>query len=89
MIQRFRYLHYGLSAVLVFIGVKMIAEYAGKHWLGHEHLIPHWVSLLVVAGILVVSVVASLVATRREAAVGALETQSDAPAESGDEASEE
>ena len=66
VIERFRYLHYGLSAVLVFIGLKMIAEYGAEHWFNHKHLIPHWISLLVVAGLLAVSIVVSIVATRRE-----------------------
>ena len=64
VIDRFRYLHYGLSAVLVFIGLKMIAEYAAERWFDREHLIPHWVSLLVVAGLLMLSVVVSLAVTR-------------------------
>ena len=66
VIERFRYLHYGLSAVLVFIGLKMVGEYVAAHWFDHEHLMPHWVSLLVVAGLLTVSIVASLAATRQE-----------------------
>jgi len=65
VIDRFRYLHYGLSAVLVFIGLKMIAEYVAERWFDHKHLIPHWVSLLVVAGLLIVSVAVSLVVTQR------------------------
>lgn len=66
VIDRFRYLHYGLSAILVFIGLKMLAEYVGKHWFGREHLITSAVSLIVVASLLTVSVVVSIVATRRE-----------------------
>lgn len=66
VIDRFRYLHYGLSAVLVFIGVKMIVENVAAHWLNRPNLIPHWVSLLVVVGLLSVSIVASLIATRRD-----------------------
>lgn len=54
MVDRFRYLHYGLAAVLGFVGLKMIAE----HW--HIVHMPHWVSLLVVAGLLAVSIVVSL-----------------------------
>lgn len=68
VMDRFRYLHYGLSAVLAFIGLKMIAEYAAKVWMNRKDLdlIPSWVSLLVVAGLLAISMVASMVATRRE-----------------------
>lgn len=62
----FRYLPYGLSAILVFVGVKMI----GQHWFEKQFLngqpIPHWVSLVVIVGILAVAVGASLVAARRE-----------------------
>ncbi len=52
MMELFSYLHYGLSAILIFIGVKMlISEYV--------HL-PIGVALGVVAGVLILSVVASL-----------------------------
>ncbi len=67
VIDRFRYLHYGLAAVLVFIGLKMCAEFAADHWVSESaHLIPAWMSLIVIASILIVSIVASIVATRRE-----------------------
>lgn len=68
MVDKFRYLHYGLSAVLIFIGVKMIAEYGFEHFVagaGH-HLLPSWVSLLIIGVLLTVSIVASMIATRRE-----------------------
>ncbi len=55
----FRYLKYGLSLVLVFIGGKMLALIWGIH-------VSSDVSLSVVVGILVLSVVASLVAARFE-----------------------
>ena len=56
--DRFKYLHYGLALVLIFIGVKMLLEI----W----HLsIPTWLSLAVVLGLIAASVVVSLVATRR------------------------
>jgi tellurite resistance protein TerC len=55
----FRYLKYGLSLVLVFIGGKMLAAF----WDVHLH---SDVSLTVVVGILVVSVAVSLVAARVE-----------------------
>lgn len=66
VMNRFRYLHYGLSAVLVFIGIKMIAEYVGQHWFDRERLIRPWVSLAVVGTLLTVSVAASAIATWRE-----------------------
>jgi len=69
VIERFRYLHYGLSAVLIFVGAKMIAEYFVPH--GGAHLIPAWVSLLVIVSLLAVSMVASvLVSKRLDAAEG-------------------
>ena len=49
----FHFLHYGLSVILVFVGLKMIAS----HWFK----IPIGVALGVVAGVLVISVVASLI----------------------------
>lgn len=78
VLDRFGYLHYGLSAVLGFIGIKMIAEFAAKRWGGLEggHLLPTWVSLSVIGLLLAASVVASLVLTRRtEARVEPPETE--------------
>jgi len=49
----FHFLHYGLSLILVFVGVKMICS----HWFK----IPIGVALGVVAGVLVLSVAASLI----------------------------
>jgi len=65
VIDLFRYLVYGLSAVLGFIGLKMIAEYFVPHEAGH-HLVSPGVSLAVVGALLIVSVAASLVAKFRE-----------------------
>jgi tellurite resistance protein TerC len=53
MMNAFHFLHYGLSAVLVFIGVKMLAS-------GYVHL-PTPVALGVIAGFLGISIVASLI----------------------------
>lgn len=63
VIDRFQYLHYGLSLVLFFIGGKMIADY----WVPHEgkHLVPPWVSLVVVVVLLIGSILASVAMTRR------------------------
>jgi tellurite resistance protein TerC len=56
-VDRFRYLHYGLAAVLVFVGGKMLAEY----WVHDTNWeLPHWASLLVVLGLIAVSIAASL-----------------------------
>jgi tellurite resistance protein TerC len=60
----FRYLNYGLSAVLIFIGLKML----GEKWVE----IPTWLSLSMVGGMLAAAVGASLFANaadrRRETA---------------------
>ncbi|HZL86321.1 MAG TPA: TerC family protein [Candidatus Krumholzibacteria bacterium] len=58
--EKFRYLKTSLAFVLVFIGVKML--------LAHHHPIPVVVSLPVILGILLLGVVVSLFATRRETA---------------------
>ena len=66
----FRFLNYGLSAVLVFVGCKMIVE-AARHneWLAAQggwdahatgHLVHPAVSLLVIVGLIGASVAASL-----------------------------
>ena len=70
VVDLFRYLHYGLAAVLGFVGVKMIAEsplFAG--WTGlaeGEHLVPIWVSLLVIALLLAVSILLSVLVARHD-----------------------
>ena len=57
----FRYLSYGLSAILIFIGVKMLL---------HDLWKPEpWQSLLVIVSLLGTSIVASLIAARRERAL--------------------
>jgi tellurite resistance protein TerC len=53
----FQYLHYGLSVVLVFIGVKMLAS--------HYYPIPTIVALGVVIGVLGISVALSLILPKR------------------------
>ena len=60
MMEMFRYLHYGLSLVLVFVGAKMLAS--------HYVEIPTYLALTAVAGVLVVSVVASMVNPKKKAA---------------------
>lgn len=71
----FRYLKYGLSGVLVFVGLKMTGDYllhtrlvpAGWRLQEGQHLVPSAVSLVIVFGILAVSIAASLWVARREA----------------------
>jgi tellurite resistance protein TerC len=58
MMEVFHYLHYGLAVVLIFIGAKMI---------GSDYFqIPTGVALGVVAGVLLVSVLASLIHPRNQ-----------------------
>ncbi|MFN2505082.1 MAG: TerC family protein [Acidimicrobiales bacterium] len=60
MADRFRYLNYGLAVILGFVGVKMLIV----EW---YHL-PTWLSLVVIASVLTVTVWASLRAEGREPA---------------------
>jgi tellurite resistance protein TerC len=85
----FRYLNYGLSAVLVFVGLKMVGEYITHHWMGwdaHGHLIPPPVSLAVVVSLIGASIVASVIAKRRDDRRGmsGAEVQQEAPVSTGD-----
>ena len=57
MMDLFEYLHYGLSAVLVFIGAKML--------LSHYYKIPTHIALAIVIGVLLISVVASVAFPRK------------------------
>ncbi len=60
MMEMFRYLHYGLSLVLVFVGAKML--------LSHYIEIPTHLALAAVAGVLAISVIASIANPRKKAA---------------------
>ncbi len=64
MMEMFEYLHYGLSAILGFIGINMIAEY----WFQPEggHFIPTWGKLVMIAVLLGISIAVSMVVKRRE-----------------------
>jgi len=56
ILPRFRFLHQGLAAILIFVGVKMLAS--------ERRQIPTHISLSVIAGILALTVLASLLYTR-------------------------
>lgn len=61
VLDRFEYLHYGLAAVLSFIGLKMVGEYLGHQYFGlHGRLINPWVSLLIITTILTISLIPTL-----------------------------
>jgi tellurite resistance protein TerC len=58
MMKLFHYLNYGLSVVLMFIGAKMLVP--------ERYHVPTWVALAVVAGVLALSVLASLLFPKKE-----------------------
>jgi tellurite resistance protein TerC len=60
----FKYLKVGLSFVLVFIGVKMLLDPHGHEPNGIQVEIPIVISLLVVGGIILISILASIIAAR-------------------------
>jgi tellurite resistance protein TerC len=60
MIDYFDYLHYGLSAVLGFVGANMIADWWFQPEVGH--CIPTWTKLLIIATLLGISMVVSVFA---------------------------
>jgi tellurite resistance protein TerC len=57
LVADLRYLHYGLGAILIFVGAKML--------LSHFVHLPHWGSLLITMTILLAAVAPSLVVRRR------------------------
>ena len=61
LMRLFHYLHYGLSAILVFVGIKML--------LAEIYKIPVAIALGVVASILLISVIASIIRPREEVVV--------------------
>jgi TerC family integral membrane protein len=58
MMKLFHYLNYGLSVVLIFIGIKML--------LPERYHVPTWAALAVIAGVLALSVVASVLFPKKE-----------------------
>ncbi|MGH9580376.1 MAG: TerC family protein [Terriglobales bacterium] len=69
VMELFHYLHYGLSVILVFIGMKMLVSNLYK--------IPIGVALGVVAVVLAVSIVASILVPHKKAALPPLESTED------------
>jgi tellurite resistance protein TerC len=66
-ISYFRYLKFGLSAVLIFIGIKMLidpGEGPPRWWFQVD--VPTSTSLLVVASIILLSMIASVISAQRE-----------------------
>jgi tellurite resistance protein TerC len=66
IMQLFHYLHYGLSAILIFIGCKMMIKWK---W---EYEVPIEIALGVVAGILIFSVLFSIWFPKKEPAIPAV-----------------
>jgi tellurite resistance protein TerC len=60
LMKLFHYLNYGLAVVLMFIGVKMLLSF--------RYNIPTWVALTVIAGVLGLSVLASVLFPKKEPA---------------------
>ncbi|REK15943.1 MAG: TerC family protein [Planctomycetota bacterium] len=74
VMNMFRYLNYGLAAVLSFVGFKMVGEW----WTGH-HLLPPAGSLAVILVLLSASIIASILANRRERLTPPPLSESDTP----------
>ena len=66
----FRYLKVGLALVLVFVGVKMLIAPHSENGNRFQYEIPIGASLLVVVGIIVCSILASIIAARMGAKAG-------------------
>ncbi len=65
MLDRFHLLHYGLSVILILIGLKMLVS--------NYIEMPTYVALAVVAGVLVISIVLSLVFPKQPSAAEAVD----------------
>ena len=60
LMQRLTYLNYGLAIILGFIGVKLILEAIHATTSLNVPLIPVWLSLVVIVGVLTVTTIVSL-----------------------------
>jgi len=68
MQDKFRYLHYGLGAILGFVGIKMLLTFASEQFSlpSKDFHFPTFLSLGIIFGILAVTVLASLAADKRD-----------------------
>jgi tellurite resistance protein TerC len=73
LMQMFRYLSYGLAAVLVFVGMKMLYGYIEKHLVLEWPKFPVALSLGIIVGILAAAIIASI---RKNKELAAKETAS-------------
>lgn len=60
LMQMFHYLHYGLAAILTFVGMKMLYGYFEKDVFAHLPSIPVWLSLVIIVATLALSVIVSI-----------------------------
>lgn len=60
LMQMFHYLHYGLSAILVFVGGKMLYGFLEKDVWAHLPKFPAWISLLTILSLLAAAVIISI-----------------------------
>lgn len=72
MQDKFRYLNYGLGAILGWVGVKMMITWTAKafEWPSKDFHFPTWLSLGVIVVVLAVTIVTSLMADRRDGGSG-------------------
>ncbi len=70
MQDKFRYLHFGLGGILAFVGVKMLLTFSAEQFElpSADFHFPTFLSLGIIFGILLITVVASLIADKRDSA---------------------
>lgn len=66
LMNMFKYLHYGLAAILVFVGGKMIYNYIEKEVIIDWPKFEVGLSLMVIAAILIGSIVASIISNKKQ-----------------------
>lgn len=68
MQDKFRYLNYGLGAILGWVGIKMMLTWSAKQfgWPFEEFHPPTWLSLGIIVVVLTITIVASLRADKRD-----------------------
>ena len=72
LMQMFHYLHYGLAAVLVFVGGKMLYGYVEKDVWAELPKFPVWLSLVVIVVTIALAVVVSILRPPKTSATVAL-----------------
>jgi tellurite resistance protein TerC len=77
LMQMFRYLHYGLAAILMFVGGKMLYGYLEKDVFPQWPSFPVWLSLVTILATLAVAVLVSLLRPPRRAPIEALKSSAE------------